>query len=456
MKDKTITKTARNIIYIWVCGLFIFIWWYYYNPFAFQRFYWLGGILSCITYVVLYSVFCNIYKAFRIASTDITELVFSQLISFGLSDLILYIFGCIASNRPLNILYGATIVILQLVGVGYLVYKFKNYLMQKVPPQDTLVIFGDMSTYDEAEEFEERLLTKYKHLFNIKYTAHESMQSDQLDEKLSECENVILYSVSENKRFNFMKKCIDQDKDFYLTPRIEDIFYLGCSPKHLLDTPLLRYDYCYNHRAEQQVKRVLDILFSLIFIIILSPIFAITALAIKIEDHGPIFFKQKRCTKNGRVFEIIKFRSMIVNAEKMGVIPTTDGDSRITKVGNIIRKTRIDEIPQFINILKGDMSFVGPRPERVEHVEEYTRELPEFKYRMMVNGGLTGYAQIYGKYNTSAYDKLRLDLMYIENQSLLLDIKIILLTIRTIFQAESTEGFDKKRSEEINRLAKKK
>ena len=179
-------------------------------------------------------------------------------------------------------------------------------------------------------------------------------------------------------------------------------------------------------------------------------------MAIKIEDHGPIFFKQKRCTKNGRVFEIIKFRSMIVNAEKMGVIPTTDGDSRITKVGNIIRKTRIDEIPQFINILKGDMSFVGPRPERVEHVEEYTRELPEFKYRMMVNGGLTGYAQIYGKYNTSAYDKLRLDLMYIENQSLLLDIKIILLTIRTIFQAESTEGFDKKRSEEINRLAKKK
>ena len=132
---------------------------------------------------------------------------------------------------------------------------------------------------------------------------------------------------------------------------------------------------------------------------------------------------------------------MIVDAEKYGVQPCTGDDPRVTKVGKYIRKSRLDEIPQLINILKGEMSLVGPRPERIEHVEKYTKEMPEFAYRLRVKGGLTGYAQIYGKYNTSAYDKLRLDLMYIENQSLLVDLKIVMLTFRTMFQKERTEGF---------------
>jgi lipopolysaccharide/colanic/teichoic acid biosynthesis glycosyltransferase len=141
---------------------------------------------------------------------------------------------------------------------------------------------------------------------------------------------------------------------------------------------------------------------------------------------------------------------MVVDAEKDGVVPCVGGDARITKVGKVIRKYRIDELPQFINVLKGEMSVVGPRPERVEHVQQYTKEMPEFSYRLRVKGGLTGYAQIYGKYNTSAYDKLRLDLMYIENQSLLEDLKIIILTIRTVFQKESTEGFSVETSRKIN------
>ena len=135
---------------------------------------------------------------------------------------------------------------------------------------------------------------------------------------------------------------------------------------------------------------------------------------------------------------------MIVDAEKDGAVPYVNGDLRITKVGRWIRATRLDELPQLINILKGDMSFVGPRPERVEHVQKYTDELPEFSHRLRVKGGLTGYAQVYGKYNTTPYDKLRLDLIYIENQSILLDLKIMALTIKTIFSKESTEGFGEK------------
>ena len=167
----------------------------------------------------------------------------------------------------------------------------------------------------------------------------------------------------------------------------------------------------------------------------------LTAIAIKLYDGGPVFFKQARCTIGGKVFYIHKFRSMIVDAEKYGAIPATDKDPRITKVGNVIRATRIDELPQILNILKGEMSIVGPRPERVEHVEKYSKEVPEFSYRLKVKGGLPGYAQIYGKYNTSAYDKLRLDLMYIENYSLLLDIKLILMTLQIMLRKESTEGF---------------
>ena len=144
---------------------------------------------------------------------------------------------------------------------------------------------------------------------------------------------------------------------------------------------------------------------------------------------------------------------MVVDAEANGVKPCIGRDPRVTRVGSIIRKSRIDELPQLFNIIKGDMSFVGPRPERVEHVRQYTEAMPEFKYRTRVKAGLTGYAQIYGKYNTSAYDKLRLDLMYIETQSLLVDLKILILTFRTMFQAESTEGFEEDRSQEINMMA---
>ena len=178
---------------------------------------------------------------------------------------------------------------------------------------------------------------------------------------------------------------------------------------------------------------------------IFAPIMLLVALAIKLEDGGPVFFKQKRMTRNGREFDILKFRSMIVDAEKYaGAVLATDNDPRITKVGKFIRATRMDEFPQLLNILKGDMSVVGPRPEMIENVSKYTAELPEFSYRLKVKGGLTGYAQIVGKYNTSPKDKLVLDLMYIEKYSLWLDFKLIMQTVTVLFKAgDSTKGFGK-------------
>ncbi|MFR7552145.1 MAG: sugar transferase, partial [Acutalibacteraceae bacterium] len=233
----------------------------------------------------------------------------------------------------------------------------------------------------------------------------------------------------------------------YITPQLDEITMQGFGARHLIDTPLMKYEYHSERFWYNLFKRISDIVVSLLALIVTSPIFLAVSAAIKLEDRGPVFFKQKRCTKNGRVFEIIKFRSMVVDAERNGsVIPCRSGDPRITRVGRIIRKLRIDELPQILNVLKGDMALVGPRPERVEHVEAYTKKIPEFAYRLRVKGGLTGYAQIYGKYNTGPYDKLRLDLQYIEKQSLMLDLKLLLLTIKILFVPESTEGFSAERS----------
>ena len=211
---------------------------------------------------------------------------------------------------------------------------------------------------------------------------------------------------------------------------------------HLFDTPLLLSRNNGLSFDQRVVKRGMDLALSMTALLLLCPVFLVTAIAIKLYDGGPAFYVQERCTKGGKVFRIYKFRSMVVDAEKDGrSVPATDQDPRITPVGRIIRATRIDELPQILNIIKGDMSIVGPRPERVEHVKLYTRQIPEFAYRMKVKGGLTGYAQVYGKYNTTAYDKLKLDLMYIQNYSLLLDVQIIFKTVKILFMRESTEGF---------------
>ena len=178
-----------------------------------------------------------------------------------------------------------------------------------------------------------------------------------------------------------------------------------------------------------------------VLLLVSLPFFLFIAVAIKLEDGGPVFYKQCRLTKGGKTFDILKFRTMRVNAEADGVARlAAQGDNRITKVGNLLRATRLDELPQVINILKGEMSMVGPRPERPEIAAEYKKEIPEFDYRLKLKAGLTGYAQIYGVYNTTPYDKLKLDLIYIRNYSIFLDLKLIFMTPKILFMKEKTEG----------------
>lgn len=441
MEDKRITNTAKWLIRFWNVGLFAIVWFGYYNRLTYDAHWRVGGAASCLAYVILYSWLCNTYHVFRLASSSVSDSVFGQAVAVIISGFLLYLESCVSAHGIIPALPGFLVVLLQITGSAALVAGTKFYLMKHLIPQKMLMVYGKEIETEEAEKFAGLLSGKYPHLFQFMAIRQEGMSKEEFRSVLQPCDAVMLYEISHGLRGELMKVCTEQRKGFYFTPRIEDLFCQGSEEKNLTDTPLLKYKYAYEMKSGYWGKRAFDIFLSLCFLVFLSPVFLVTALCIKLEDGGDVFYRQKRCTKNGRVFEIMKFRSMVANAEENGALPCAENDGRITKTGRFIRKTRIDELPQVINILKNDMSFVGPRPERVEHVEQYTKEMPEFSYRLRVNAGLTGYAQIWGKYNTSAYDKLRYDLMYIENQSFYLDIKILVLTFRTVFQAESTEGF---------------
>ena len=261
----------------------------------------------------------------------------------------------------------------------------------------------------------------------------------------------LLNDIPTSAKNTILKQCFAHDKRVYYVPKISDIIVKTSKELNQLDTPLY---VCKNSSIsfiDNTLKRLFDIGSSAIALLLLSPIFAVVALAIKLEDGGPVFFTQERCTLGGETFMILKFRSMIVDAEKDGrPHPAGEKDDRITKVGRFIRATRVDELPQLINILRGDMSVVGPRPERVEHVEKYSADIPEFALRNKVKGGLTGYAQVYGKYNTTALDKLKMDFVYIMNYSLRLDLEIIFETLKTVLTKEKTEGFSAERASEMH------
>ena len=259
--------------------------------------------------------------------------------------------------------------------------------------------------------------------------------------EMEDYECIIAVGLNPVQKNRLIHETYEATKSLYIVPDVYDIIMNNAKNMYLVDTPLLSANNFGPSQLSKIVKRVFDIVFALVFLVIGSPFMLLTALAILIQDGAPIIYKQKRLTQYGREFNIYKFRSMKKDAEKDGVARfATENDERITPVGKFIRATRLDELPQLWNILIGDMSVVGPRPERPEIVEKILKEIPEFNYRLKVKAGLTGYAQVYGKYNTHLKDKLLLDLYYIENFSLILDLKIMFLTFKILFIKDSTEG----------------
>lgn len=405
--------------------------------------------MASIIYVATFAVIANFLKAFKIGVERTSKLIASVVLTVFFTN-ILEIFSSLAILNNFRFVFDLTwryaiLTVCQSIVLTFFAIVMVEVYRKLVRPLSMVMIYGEHD--DGVAEKISRIPQKYQIKKSIRYDDPDV----DFEETIKSCSAVLVNDVPARVENQIIKLCFENNVRIYLVPRIADIILKASDNLNVIDTPLFLRRNLGMSLRQRFVKRAMDIFFSGIAVILLSPLFLIIALAIKIEDRGPVFFKQERVTKDGKHFMILKFRSMIVDAEKDGrPHPAEEHDDRITKVGKVIRACRIDELPQLYNILMGDMSIVGPRPERFEHVVKYTRDLPEFKYREMVKGGLTGYSQVYGKYNTSPLDKLKLDLIYIANYSLLLDFQIIFETVKVLFQKESTEGFDSKRAKEMH------
>lgn len=323
-----------------------------------------------------------------------------------------------------------------------MVYAFDALLRKLYPAKEMLLIYDMYSPEKMVKKFEKR---KDKYVIREKVSLESG--DTKIYEKMSSYDYVLLYDISSEKRSDLLKYCYMNNIEVYMTSKLSDTIVRSAGDVLLFDSPLLHMVNNEMSFEQRLAKRCLDLVLAVPMFLVASPIMLVTAAAIKAYDGGPALYKQERCTLHGKKFTIYKFRSMIVDAEKDGKAKlASQNDNRITPVGAFIRKTRLDELPQLINILKGEMSFVGPRPERPEIIKRYEKEIPEFSCRMKVKGGLTGYAQIYGKYNTTPYDKLKMDMMYIQNYSFWLDVRLILMTFKIMFIKESTEGVEEEKS----------
>ena len=434
---KGFVRVAETLLEILILTLAYYIVWmkgYDLAYFAYKGKYVLMGVYAVLLYALFLNSECTMFGQLHRG-----DLIMGQIISICLVNGITYLQLCLIANGILPLTPMLALTAADIVIAIVLILLYTSLYHRLYAPHDMLLIYGHRRGVELKIKMDAR-----KDKYNISGLISSDEGYDKIIQEIPKYDAVVINDVPAQLRNDLLKYCYRYRVRTYVSPKLTDIMLRGARNITLFDTPLLLVKGTGLTPAERVAKRAMDILISAIVLLILSPLMLLIAAAIKLEDGGPIFFRQKRLTRHGREFDILKFRSMVVDAEKYaGAVLATDNDPRITRVGRIIRPFRLDELPQLINILKGDMSIVGPRPERKVIADEYCKDIPEFAYRLKVRGGLTGYAQIYGKYNTSAYDKLRLDLMYIENYSLLLDIKLMILTIRILFSKESTEGVDK-------------
>ena len=437
---KRIFRFVSSVVLVAVLAtLFGVMWYMRFQMLMMQRFLSVGNYLMIGLYIVLTVLMINTFKGFSIGSGRISILTMSQAIAMGLVNvlefIILLLMTRIRALMWMTLAYVVVLTVAQAFAVLVVTYISTKIYRAVFPPFTILNIYG---------EYENDLVLKMNRRADKYRITGEMSCRESLEKITRELENydaVLINDVPSEIRNDIIKACFATDKRVYFTPKISDILIKGSEEVNLFDTPLYLCKNVGMDGISAAIKRLGDILISGVGIILSSPVMLITAILIHKYDGGPVFYKQTRCTIGGKEYKIMKFRSMITDAEKDGKARlASENDDRITPIGHFIRATRIDELPQFFNILKGDMSVVGPRPERPEIIKEYIKDVPEFAFRTHVKAGLTGYAQVYGKYNTTSYDKLKLDMIYCEKCSVLLDIQLILMTIRVIFTKDATEG----------------
>ncbi len=444
---KILTKFQNTLIfflslitYVSIMGIFFWIFSYAY-PEIIQA--TREAAVTSITFVITFLFMLNAYGGLDVGEKRTRQIVYAMLIVVLFADIFTYLVILITNPRIWNIwqfgffslrrfLFTFVVQVLFVIGMSYVSNRIYYYLN---PPLKTYIIYG-------LNKRPNKLIHKlqkqvYKYHINL---VTSNRNTEQVFKDILKNDVIVLYNILKEDRVVFTEFCYKHKKTTLFNAEIMDVVEFRSRHTLIDDISLFSTNISDFSIEDRILKRTLDIIVSLVGLIITSPLWILFAILIYLEDKGPVFFTQKRMTKNNREFNIIKFRTMKVNVENRSA---TKNDDRITKIGILLRKIRLDELPQILNILIGDMSVVGPRPEMLENVEAYTKEMPEFNLRLRVKAGLTGYAQIFGKYNTTPKDKLILDLMYIENYSIFLDIKLILQTVMVFLKIDdSTEGFE--------------
>ena len=417
-------------------GIYGFVWVTYYNRILEFPFWRRGNWLMIAVYAVLLIFFEQMYGGFKVGFYKKWNVIYSQILALVIVNVITYLQIALIDKRFHSLTLMGGILVTEIIVAVIWAFAFQFIYSRLFPRRHMLLVYGERPIFHLMQKISTRE-DKYQ-ICNI---IHYEEGVDEIMRLADQYDAIIIGDIPAHERNQLLKRCFGQGIRTYTVPKISDIINRSSDDLNLFDTPLLlsRNE---DLKIEQLfAKRMMDVVCSFLGLLISSPFFLIIAFLIKATDRGPVFYKQIRLTRNGKEFEIYKFRTMIQDAEKDGHARlASEHDDRILPVGRFLRATRLDELPQLINVLKGEMSMVGPRPERPELAAEIEKELPEFPYRLKVKAGLTGYAQIYGKYNTTAYDKLKLDLTYIRNYSFFLDLKLMIMTPKIMLMKESTEG----------------
>lgn len=433
--DKTISYISTAFLLLAHTTLFAWIWYTEYLDGLMIPFYRRGSYLILLLFIIFLTVSNHIFGGLRMGYYKTLDSIVARTLSLFTAYGIMYIIISLLSYRIVTVKYIALVILL---GFLFNIFwtMFSNHIYYKInPPRQMLLIHGDRP-FDEVCSKISARSEKYEIVRQI----HCNSGEEKLKQVISNHEAVILHDLSATLRNHLIKYCYENSIRVYVTPKLYDILIRGASEMDLFDTPFLLMRNRVLTPLQAFVKRSMDLIISISCLLILSPVLLLTAILIKCFDHGPVLYRQTRLTLGGKEFQILKFRSMYVDAEKDAIRLQCKDDDRITPIGRLLRRTHIDELPQLLNIIKGEMSFVGPRPERPEIAKIYEQTIPEFSYRLKMKAGLTGYAQVYGKYNSTPYDKLKLDLTYIQNYSIFLDIRLFMLTGKTLFIPDHAEG----------------
>lgn len=437
-KKRLIMFWTKVFIVMIQTGIYAWLW-YSKLQYWMDRKYVRGNLAIIVLYFALVLVFVKAFGGYKVGYLPNWDVIYTQILAVLVTNGVTYIQLCLMGPWKITEHIGPFIllVLVDILLVIIWVIVMRWIYASLFPPHEMLLIYGDINPDAIMNKLETR-----RDKFHIAEMIHINEGVEKVVDKIDEHSVVLVGDIPVHERNLFLKYCFEKGKRCYTIPKISDIMITSAENIELFDSPLMLFRNRGLTAGQEFAKRISDILISLIGIVLSSPIMIIIALCVKLYDRGPVFYRQERLTMDGKPFMILKFRSMIIDSEKNGARLAAKNDDRITPVGKVIRRLHFDELPQLFNVLMGDMAFVGPRPEREEIYEEYEQYIPQFRYRLKMKAGLTGYAQVYGNYQTVPYDKLKLDLTYIEKYSIWLDIKLMFMTVKILFQKEKSEGVD--------------